>query len=334
LNNLTGETYGSLTVLRPSNQRGSSGELLWECSCDCGRRVVYRASKISQGLRKSCGRCTEDERKPKSKDKLKHIRRSKGKLHFSKLPIKKQLFLINDFLFGGNYQELSDKYNVTLHTVRDGIKLYRERLNTIYEMNYMANIQNTSVSTETLQKALATSFVEQTLRDMLSDDQTEVLTDHEIMYCYLFVHTGSNEIALRESQLDTCLASKTPIRVQYLGMYLREKPNLKSYIQILQEDKLKDLKASKEIVQRELITQVEQLKEIVSTGSSTATDRSNLIRSIELLGKTCGAFEERVRVTKVSAADALDELLEMAKAEAVLLPESTGGEEVWEVANE
>jgi len=253
-----------------------------------------------------------------------------GKVSFSTLPLKKQLFLINDFLFGGSYKSLSEKYKVSYSSIRDGIKLYRERLNTMYELNYMKNIEQTSIPTDTIQKALATSFVSETLRDMLSDDTTEILTQQEIMYCYLFVNTGSNELALKESGLDKCLKDKTPVRLQYLGMYIRNKPNIQLYIKSLREDQLQHLDASKQLVQKEIITQIEQLKEIVSTGSSSVSDRTNLIKSIELLGKTCGAFEERVRVTKVSAADALDELLEMAKAEVQLLPPGETPDETWE----
>jgi hypothetical protein len=223
------------------------------------------------------------------------------------------LLIINEFCFGLNYRELSEKHGIVYETLRNGIKLYRERLNTAYELHYMSQLQKTTLSVDTIKKALQTDFIMPVLSDMLSPDDTEVLTDHELMYAYLFVNTGSNEIALRESQLLSCLKETTPVRMQYLGMYLREKPNIKQYILLLQDEKLEEVRSSKKLVQRELITQIEQLKEIVSLGGGTSGDRSNLIRCIELLGKSEGAFTEKVEIQEVKAADALDKLLDMAK---------------------
>jgi hypothetical protein len=240
--------------------------------------------------------------------------------------------IVNDFLFVGDYSKLSDKYKVTRNTLRDGISSFRNRLNSIYELHYMANAKKAELSTEVIEKALSTTFVSQELRDMLSDDHTELLTPQEILYCHLFVNTGSNELALKESQLDTCLKDKTPVRIQYLGMHLREKPNLKLYIQALQKEQIEEIEANKSLVQYELVKQIEQLKETLAHGGKKA-DRGNLIKCIELLGKTVGAYEERVRVTEVNAADALDELVEMAKKEVAKieeLPPGTEVDETWE----
>jgi hypothetical protein len=203
---------------------------------------------------------------------------------------------------------------VSQDTIRTGISLYRDRLNSAYELNYMANIQKTQIDDTAIQKALQVTFISDQLQDMLSDDFTEVLTDHELMYCYIFANTGSNELALAESQLDTVLNDKTPIRLRYLGMFLREKPNVKQFIKALQDEKLKQLDTSKERVQVELITQIEQLKEITAIGDGlNATNRSNLLRAIEMLGKSIGAFTDRVELSEVKATDALDKLIEMAK---------------------
>jgi hypothetical protein len=213
-----------------------------------------------------------------------------------------------------DYKELSERYDVSQDTLRNGIRLYRERLNSAYELNYMANLQKTKIDDTAIQKALQVTFISDTLQDMLSADDTEVLTDHELMYCYIFSNTGSNDMALKESQLDECLKEKSPIRKRYLGMFLREKPNLKLFIQALQKEKLANLDTSKERVQGELITQIEQLKELTAMGGGlTGTDRSNLLRAIEMLGKSIGAFVDKVELKEVKAADALDKLIEMAK---------------------
>lgn len=58
--NLTGKTYGRLTVLRMvgSNNQGNS---LWECQCSCGNTVVVNSQHLKNGHSKSCG-CINKER--------------------------------------------------------------------------------------------------------------------------------------------------------------------------------------------------------------------------------------------------------------------------------
>ena len=52
---LTGQRFGSLTVLRPAeNIRDRTA---WVCRCDCGRETVVRTSCLRRGHTKSCG-CT------------------------------------------------------------------------------------------------------------------------------------------------------------------------------------------------------------------------------------------------------------------------------------
>jgi hypothetical protein len=317
MNNLTGCTFGHLTVLKPVPERHKSGEIIWLCSCECGRKKTYRASKIKS--RVSCGICKESERKPRTKEYKKAAKEKQGKVHFSSLPWPKQLDLISEFIFRGDYKELSDEHGVTQDTLRNGIKLFRERLNTQYELTYMANAEKTALSTEVIEKALETNFVSKVLRDMLSADEEETLSTHELMYCVLYVNTGSNQIALKESQLDKCLTEPTDIRKQYLGMHLRNKPNIKKYIQLLQEEQLEELSVSKNQLQADYAILIRQLKERVAL-EGKSTDIQNMLTAMRDLGKTMGAFVEKVQVTEISAADALDTLLDMAEANVRELP--------------
>jgi hypothetical protein len=56
---LKGKIFGKLTVLefvgRP--QRGSSGDSLWRCRCECGQESTARGYNLKTGKSKSCG-CT------------------------------------------------------------------------------------------------------------------------------------------------------------------------------------------------------------------------------------------------------------------------------------
>lgn len=53
---LTGQTFGFLTVLRDAG-RSKSGDVLWECECSCPDRnhVIVTSSNLQRGHTQSCG---------------------------------------------------------------------------------------------------------------------------------------------------------------------------------------------------------------------------------------------------------------------------------------
>lgn len=58
---LTGRKYGDLTVIeRAPNVRAKDGTsyVMWRCACKCGETIVTRATSLTSGHTKSCGRCT------------------------------------------------------------------------------------------------------------------------------------------------------------------------------------------------------------------------------------------------------------------------------------
>lgn len=52
-NDLTGQTFGRLTVLRYSHSEG--GYRLWVCKCLCGNEIIVFGRRLSRGDKKSCG---------------------------------------------------------------------------------------------------------------------------------------------------------------------------------------------------------------------------------------------------------------------------------------
>ena len=50
---LTGQRYGSLTVISPAENVG--GRTAWLCRCDCGREAVVKTCHLRSGHTKSCG---------------------------------------------------------------------------------------------------------------------------------------------------------------------------------------------------------------------------------------------------------------------------------------
>lgn len=52
---LTGQKFGRLTVLRLSNNRGSSKKLMWVCQCNCGKICEVNGTLMANGSVRSCG---------------------------------------------------------------------------------------------------------------------------------------------------------------------------------------------------------------------------------------------------------------------------------------
>lgn len=52
--NLVGQRFGKLLVIEPTNERSSSGAIMWRCQCDCGNEHIVSTNSLIQGT-KSCG---------------------------------------------------------------------------------------------------------------------------------------------------------------------------------------------------------------------------------------------------------------------------------------
>jgi len=68
VNDLTGQRFGMLTVLRREGSYASGGGATWRCKCDCGKECMGIGSVLRKGDKKSCGCSTSlMQRKTKSK---------------------------------------------------------------------------------------------------------------------------------------------------------------------------------------------------------------------------------------------------------------------------
>ena len=52
--NLTGQRFGRLTAVEPTEKRRGSS-VVWKCQCDCGNESLVRADSLVRGNTKSCG---------------------------------------------------------------------------------------------------------------------------------------------------------------------------------------------------------------------------------------------------------------------------------------
>jgi len=54
IHSLTGQVFGCLTVLEPTEKR-SNGSVVWRCQCECGNVVEVTAKRLQRGMNPSCG---------------------------------------------------------------------------------------------------------------------------------------------------------------------------------------------------------------------------------------------------------------------------------------
>lgn len=58
---LTGQRYGNLTVIRPTDRRDHK-HIVWECRCDCGNTEYVQTQYLNDGTTRSCKSCQKRNR--------------------------------------------------------------------------------------------------------------------------------------------------------------------------------------------------------------------------------------------------------------------------------
>ena len=57
---LKGKRFTRLIVIEDSGRRSRSGQVLWNCICDCGNKAIVRTDGLTGGTSRSCG-CLQKE---------------------------------------------------------------------------------------------------------------------------------------------------------------------------------------------------------------------------------------------------------------------------------
>jgi hypothetical protein len=315
--NLTGEIFGSLLVMEHLDRRSSKGEMYWLVKCICGKTKEVRTSKLTQNRVSSCGcRGIIKKKLPGTqglRKKLKRIRRGEGVLSCSIQKYKTKI--LEEFLEGTSLSDIASNYKLDFGRVKNFISKYRQSINTAWELETIIKARDEKITAKQMDKALIKKYVQPKLKKVLSSDDSDKLTMEELVYGWSYVHSGSNQVALKESGFLEVLHEndRTPGYQNLLGIFLRKKANVKQYIQTVQQEYVQNTDVNRKYVQSELVKQVEQLKEVVASDEVNMRGRNLLIKSIELLGKSVGSFQDRVVIEDADPNKALDNLIEMAQ---------------------
>lgn len=62
---ITGQKFGRLTALHPTEKRDHKGSVIWLCSCECGNETEVSQDSLARGNCKSCG-CRKREMQQKT----------------------------------------------------------------------------------------------------------------------------------------------------------------------------------------------------------------------------------------------------------------------------
>lgn len=250
------------------------------------------------------------KRKPRNKDLTKS----------SSMTKKLEALLL--FCNGKTYDEISSTLGWEPSSVKLEISKIYKALHTLLETENLlaqhnADLNNVSTKStqqiklynnqKTIDKDINSKFLEK-----LSGENDSVLSQEEILFSYLLVHEGDGLKALIDSGLSSGLVKSnsgykraTALRI----LMLKGKKNIIKYINNLQISYAKELNINKEAIQSEIIRQLTQLKE-----QNNPKNAPTIAKLTEQLGRTVGAFSDKIVVEEVNFDQAMNKMLEMRKA--------------------
>ena len=223
------------------------------------------------------------------------------------IPAELKYKILKDYSEGVPVSTIAQEANRDSAVISTFISKTLQRMNVIRDTNDLkGNIKyakNLTVSNASCK------FITQPFLDLV-EEKAEV-------YAYYYGQTGDNKFSLDQSGLSIGIIPKLPRTTKdYVyrirGQYLRDIPQIKKYIRSIQDEKIREYRLEKPQVQMEIVQQIEELKEIAGDDPRA---RANLLKAIEMLGRTIGAFTDRLETEDVTAKSGLQILMERAKEE-------------------
>jgi len=215
---------------------------------------------------------------------------------------------------------LAEKHNTSEKNVDHIVTRHWKSLTNVRETKLLSvsnsELDHKSGAYHALKTIGKASHINEDFLSLLSEPHDRLLSDHELQYCYNFVATGNNLVALESAELHKGLltqgSDKTRnqyrLACQLRGHYLRQKKNVAEYILKLKEEQYIPEIVDKQFIQRELLETLHHQKE-------EGTPSKEVLRTIELLGKTVGAFSDVIKIEEVDPSKALDYIESLAQAD-------------------
>ena len=209
--------------------------------------------------------------------------------------------------------DIAEKYQMRKNKVEEVISHTYKRFQNVRETNTLLATQGRPEAFNKLYKEhIDPERINKEFLEKLSEDGSYALSIPEMIFCEFFVNNGDELKALKEAGLDCGLAQidkksfKDALKLR--SFFLRRKKNVATYIKELQIKNVEVLKGGKEHIQAELMALLEKMR---NNGDPKAVP--SMLKIVEMLGKTIGAFEEKHIVETVNGDDALNNILAKAK---------------------
>ena len=219
--------------------------------------------------------------------------------------------ILDLYLKGATIPEIASQYHYHEDKVRRMIDDHHEQLANSRAAHSLV-VTSKEGYNPVLEKLKAIEVINDDFLDKLSPPTSTTLTEEEALFCWIYVHKGDSQEAIEMATLDTGLFKDQIVTYKRgifsRSLYLQNKNNVAQYIVYLREQRYYTEDISKQYIQQLLLEQIDQVK---SKGDKK--DAIHLRQLIELLGKTIGAFTEKIEVMEYNPSKSLDLLIEMAQ---------------------
>lgn len=230
----------------------------------------------------------------------------------------KRYEIIDDYIYSSlTNPQIAEKYSTSENNVNLIVTRHFKALSNVKETKSLIQTQfgNDKVSMSK-ESVLDTDKINKEFLNLLSDPDSTALSDNELMFCELYNDNGDEVRALEESKLNLGLKKSREDRdreeyensLRLRSFYLRRKPNVGAYLNKLKSEKIQRIINGKEFVQNELLEVIERLK-----NSGGDKNLSTYLKAVVELGRSYGAFEDKLSVSELSGDSALDKILMRAR---------------------
>lgn len=142
--NLTGQTFGYLEVISPTNKR-INRKVVWKCKCICGKEVEVLSTNLTSGRTKSCG-CKTKELIGQANSQLENEIRIGDSINNT---------LILDLYFKNDYRGFREAW----------VKCQCQFCNNIYDVRYCSLKNGNTQSCGCVKNSLGEKIIEKLLKE-------------------------------------------------------------------------------------------------------------------------------------------------------------------------
>jgi len=212
--------------------------------------------------------------------------------------------------------DIAAKYSIRPDTIESFISLLYKRLQQSKETRVLLYTQKDPALFQVMRaKYVESEHINRLFLEKLSEPEDLVLSDSEILFCEYCNEYGDEVKALEKAKLHVGLTKGHALMEQYReactlrALYLKRKPNVANYMNECKKRVLKELDNGKEFLQENLITLISQLK-----NKNNPKDTTYILKALETLGRTIGAFDDKLTLQSVDGDKVLDDMLQRARA--------------------